>query len=192
MPWRGKWQTTPVFLHGESHGQSSLVGYGPWGRKESDMTEVTKHGHLLNIRHCAYASSGIYQCNSTATSEVGILLPLVYWWSNSNHFLECLLCAKCFKYILPFGIDLCSRIYTHFTDERSWIQEKLRKVPQNAQRYSSPWKVVLQADASSQTHSFPLQRHTTQCTQVHEIKEQDCLRFFWQLNTGVWFCLLYF
>ena len=41
MPWRGKWQTTPVFLHGESHGQSSLVGYGPWGRKESDMTEVT-------------------------------------------------------------------------------------------------------------------------------------------------------
>ena len=23
----------------ENHGQRSLVGYGPWGRKESDMTE---------------------------------------------------------------------------------------------------------------------------------------------------------
>ena len=28
----------PVFLPGESHGQRSLVGYSPWGHKESDMT----------------------------------------------------------------------------------------------------------------------------------------------------------
>ena len=32
---------TPVFLPGESHGQRSLVGYGPWGRKESDAPEAT-------------------------------------------------------------------------------------------------------------------------------------------------------
>ena len=31
--------STPVFWHGESHGQSSLAGYSPWGCKESDMTE---------------------------------------------------------------------------------------------------------------------------------------------------------
>ena len=31
--------TTPVFLPGEFHGQRSLVGYSPWGQKESDMTE---------------------------------------------------------------------------------------------------------------------------------------------------------
>ena len=37
--WRRKWQPTPVFLPGESHGQRSLVGYSPWGRKESDTTE---------------------------------------------------------------------------------------------------------------------------------------------------------
>ena len=30
---------TPVFLPGESHGQRSLVGYSPRGRKASDMTE---------------------------------------------------------------------------------------------------------------------------------------------------------
>ena len=29
----------PLFLPGESHGQRSLMGYSPWGRKESDMTE---------------------------------------------------------------------------------------------------------------------------------------------------------
>ena len=40
MPWRMAWQTTPV-LPGESHRQRSMVGYSPWSRKESDMTEVT-------------------------------------------------------------------------------------------------------------------------------------------------------
>ena len=39
MHWRRKWQITPVFLPGESHGQRSLAGYSPWGCKESDMTE---------------------------------------------------------------------------------------------------------------------------------------------------------
>ena len=39
MHWRRKWQPTPVFLPGESHGQRGLVGYSPWGHKELDMTE---------------------------------------------------------------------------------------------------------------------------------------------------------
>ena len=37
-PGEGKWQPTPVLLPGESHGGRSLVGYSPWGPKESDMT----------------------------------------------------------------------------------------------------------------------------------------------------------
>ena len=39
---RRKWQPTPVFLPGESHGRRSLVGYSPWGRKELDMTKCKK------------------------------------------------------------------------------------------------------------------------------------------------------
>ena len=39
IPWRRKWQPTPVFLPGESHGRRSLVGYSPWGRKELDTTQ---------------------------------------------------------------------------------------------------------------------------------------------------------
>ena len=39
IPWRRKWQPTPVFLPGESHGWRSLEGYSPWDCKESDMTE---------------------------------------------------------------------------------------------------------------------------------------------------------
>ena len=38
IPWSRKWQPTPVLLPGRSHGQRSLVGCSPWGRKESDTT----------------------------------------------------------------------------------------------------------------------------------------------------------
>ena len=46
MSWEDPLQegmATPVFLSGEFHGQRSLVGYSPWGCKESDTTEVTEH-----------------------------------------------------------------------------------------------------------------------------------------------------
>ena len=39
ISWRKKWQPTPVFLLGKSHGPRNLGGYSPWGRKELDMTE---------------------------------------------------------------------------------------------------------------------------------------------------------
>ena len=42
IPWSRKWQPTPVFLPGEFYGQRSLVGYNPWGSKESDTTQL--HG----------------------------------------------------------------------------------------------------------------------------------------------------
>ena len=47
--WRRKWQPTPVSLPGESHGRKSLVGHGPWGLRESDTTEVTKHACTLKF-----------------------------------------------------------------------------------------------------------------------------------------------
>ena len=39
IPWRRQWQLTPVSLPGKSHGQRSLAGYRPWGRKEQNTTE---------------------------------------------------------------------------------------------------------------------------------------------------------
>ena len=39
IPWRRKWQPTPVPLSEEFHGQGSLAGYSPWGHKESDSAE---------------------------------------------------------------------------------------------------------------------------------------------------------
>ena len=39
IPWRREWLPTPVFLPEEFHGQRSLMGYCPWGCKETDTTE---------------------------------------------------------------------------------------------------------------------------------------------------------
>ena len=38
-PRRRQWHPTPVLSPGKSHGRRSLVGYSPWGLKESDTTE---------------------------------------------------------------------------------------------------------------------------------------------------------
>ena len=38
ISWRRECQPTPVFSPGEFHGQKSLAGFSPWGRKESDIT----------------------------------------------------------------------------------------------------------------------------------------------------------
>ena len=38
IPWRKKWQPTPVFLPVESQGQRRPADYNPWGHKESDST----------------------------------------------------------------------------------------------------------------------------------------------------------
>ena len=53
-PWWREWIRTPVFLPGESHGQRSLQGYSPCGRKELDTTKglaYTIMSHWLYLIH---------------------------------------------------------------------------------------------------------------------------------------------
>ena len=42
-----KWQSIPVFLPGESHGQRSLVGCSSRGHKESDITKRLRNTHIM-------------------------------------------------------------------------------------------------------------------------------------------------
>ena len=49
FPWRREWQPTPVFLPREPHGQRSLVGYSPWGCKETQLKRLSLKP-LLNIK----------------------------------------------------------------------------------------------------------------------------------------------
>ena len=71
IPWRRKWQPSPVFLPEESHGQKSLEGYSPWGCKELDMTEVTERTHT----HTGFLGSKTLRfktrldCGQTVTTD---------------------------------------------------------------------------------------------------------------------------
>ena len=71
ISWRRKWQPTPVFLPGESHGQRSLAGCSPWGRKESDTTEQNEEEEGL-------ARSPIFSSAFGALQEAGFLEGQVY------------------------------------------------------------------------------------------------------------------
>ena len=71
--WRRKWQPTPVFLPGKSHGQRSLVGYSPWGCKESEMTEQLSTSHTTSYGHVGphTVSKAVQMQTKTALGDTG-------------------------------------------------------------------------------------------------------------------------
>ena len=51
-PWRRKWQSTPVFLTGESHGERSLESTGSQSQTQlSDFTHTHTHTHTHTQHH---------------------------------------------------------------------------------------------------------------------------------------------
>ena len=73
IPWRKKWQLTPVFLPGKFHGQRILTDYSPWGPKELDTTERAHvhHTHTHTVYGVVKApdSSSCKKPNFTPASE---------------------------------------------------------------------------------------------------------------------------
>ena len=72
------WQPTPVLLPGKSQGRS-LVGYSPWGRKDSDTTErlhfielndAIKHQGLIKISRTLPQDSIIHFFFSKCTQNI--------------------------------------------------------------------------------------------------------------------------
>ena len=55
VSWRRKWQPTPIFLPGKSHGQSSLAGYSLWSHKR------VRHDLLTTEKHRVYRGYWLYQ-----------------------------------------------------------------------------------------------------------------------------------
>ena len=49
IPWRRKWQPTPIFLPGKSQGQRSLVGYSPWGLQRVIYNLVTEQQQATKL-----------------------------------------------------------------------------------------------------------------------------------------------
>ena len=63
IPWRRKWQPTPVFLPGKSCGQRSLEGYSPWGCRELDTNEVTENTKVRLVKAMVFPVV-MYGCES--------------------------------------------------------------------------------------------------------------------------------
>ena len=74
--WRKKWQHTPVFLPGESHGWRSLMGYSPRGCKESDATKQL-HFHFTFIFKIRRLSQIIHLESESSSALSDSLWPVL-------------------------------------------------------------------------------------------------------------------
>ena len=59
-PLEREWLPTPIFLAGEFHGQRSLMGYSPWGQRESNTTKQQAH-------KCKYIDNSAYDFRGFAS-----------------------------------------------------------------------------------------------------------------------------
>ena len=104
IAWRRKWQSTPVFLPGEYHGQRSLASNSSQGRKEEDMTEATQHSqvsshstalksalshasaalHIISVPMLSSRSETI--CSGRQTASASLDLEQLPWAVTSLHF----------------------------------------------------------------------------------------------------------
>ena len=96
IPWGRAWQHTPVFLPRESHGQRSLAGYNPWGRKGWNMIE---HIHTL------------YVCRSQSPNAFHTPFPpfVSIWLFSTFVSLQCLCLYFCFANRFVYTIFLDSK-----------------------------------------------------------------------------------
>ena len=116
IPWRREWQPTPIFFPGKSHGQRSLVGYSPWGRKELDTTDWLKFSLsyicmcvCVCVCVCVYILWVVFHCVLNTTqpqkqSEVlpfattcknleGIMLSEINWKKKDKYCMISLICG---------------------------------------------------------------------------------------------------
>ena len=73
---RRKWQPTPVFVPGESHGQKSLAGYSPWGRKSQTQLRIRTY-------QCTLIFSWTLYLQITPDQSIEIALILFFFFKTA-------------------------------------------------------------------------------------------------------------
>ena len=75
IPWRRKWQPTPAFLPGKSHGQRSLVGYSPCVTKSQKQLSTHTHITCLDYSHCLWSFPALHTHPPTHKKTNCLFLP---------------------------------------------------------------------------------------------------------------------
>ena len=121
IPWKRKWHRTPAFLLEKSHGQRSLVGYSPWGHKQSDMAEHTLQGSFTS-KHTLTILINYYFFIFVFTFYLPFLMSLIYLLIRITilgHFFSFIFNLKivALKYCvfchITMWISITKYIYTH-------------------------------------------------------------------------------
>ena len=101
IPWRRKWQPTAIFLPEESHGQRSLVGYSPWGGKESNtdwapnthspvnsFQEKPRWAGTLSVAHLSapHFTVSVLKGEIALLSCLSLLLSLTHTACSNSHW----------------------------------------------------------------------------------------------------------
>ena len=101
IPWERKWQPISVLLPGKSRGQRILVGYSPWGCKESDMTERL-HFHFIQ---CLYFSFTYFILYGTLCRALGLCSSL---YEATRSGFHCLSSPHLLLFISSVKLSACS------------------------------------------------------------------------------------
>ena len=79
IPWRRKWQSTPVFLPGKSHGHRSLADYNPWGRKKFGLTYQVNNINKISMINVSWICLSFTSCKHLAQVDSSVK-GLDYLW----------------------------------------------------------------------------------------------------------------
>ena len=93
IPWRRKWQPTPALLPGKLHGQRSLIGYSPWGRRVRHDWATSLSLLLLHE---------MFHCISNFLEELSILSPSIVFL-----YFFALITEEGFLIFPCYSLELC-------------------------------------------------------------------------------------
>ena len=105
-----------IFMPRKFHGQRTLVGYSPWGRKESHMTQwlgTYTHTHGFNYGVVKNSYHMIHQSHFWA-----------YMWRKCKHYLE----EKSALHIHSWFIHISQDMKITYVSIDKWMDKKCKKL----------------------------------------------------------------
>ena len=132
IPWRRKWQPPPLFFPGQSHGQMSLVGYSPWGHKNSNTTQRLNK-NVLNIFKLYNNTSPtlfhiaklkLHSLNNSSFSPAPS-----HWWPPATNSYNCTTLNTLYKWNHVVSVFLRLIYFTHICSQGSSVLQHMTGFP---------------------------------------------------------------